>query len=152
MRHLTLILIFSLSWLIAPNLYANPAVNIADAWVRAMPPNMTLTAAYMQLHNSSDEDIAIIGGSSNAFAQFELHKTIFEGEFAKMVAQSEINIPAHATVELKPGDFHIMLIDRQIPLNIGDVVEITLQFSDDSSRTISAEVKTAEMPTMHHKH
>jgi hypothetical protein len=106
----------------------------------------------MKIHNTSDVAIDLIGGSTEAFKTVELHQTVFEGEMAKMVKQDKITIPAQGMTELKPGDYHIMLIDRQTELKVGDSVELTLQFSDETSQTLNIEVKQADMPMMHHHH
>lgn len=131
---------------------AHAEVTITEAWVRAVPPTSTVTAAYMNISNDSDTDIDLISGSTETFKTVELHQTVFEGEMAKMVKQEKITIPAQGMTELKPGDYHIMLIDRQAELKMGDTVELTLNFSDETSQTLHIEVKQADMPMMHHKH
>jgi len=132
------------------SLHAEDVLSVDDAWVRAVPPSSTVTAAYMKILNSSDVAIDLIGGSTEAFKTLELHQTVFEDEMAKMVKQDKITIPAQGMTELKPGDYHIMLIDRQVELKAGDSVELTLQFSDETNQTLNIEVKQAEMPMMHH--
>jgi len=140
------------SFLFVHTAYAEQAISFDGAWVRAVPPTSTVTAAYMNIHNASQADIALLSGSTKAFKTVELHQTVFEGELAKMVKQEKITIPAQGMTELKPGDYHIMLIDRQVDLKVGDMVELTLQFSDESTQTLNIEVKQADMPMMHHKH
>ncbi|WP_353571619.1 copper chaperone PCu(A)C [Candidatus Albibeggiatoa sp. nov. BB20] len=153
MRNLLKTLLLVIGFLSTQALYAEDVISIDGAWVRAVPPSSTVTAAYMKIHNLSDAAIDLIGGSTDAFKTVELHQTVFEGELAKMVKQEKITIPAQGATELKPGDYHIMLIDRQIDLNIGDSIELTLQFSDEISQTVSIEVKQANVPMMHqHKH
>ncbi len=94
----------------------------------------------------------IIGKKS--FSEFSVHQTVFEGEMAKMVKQEKITISAQGMTALKPGDYHVMLIDRQVELKTGDSVELTLQFSDESSQSLNIEVKQSDMSMMqhHHKH
>lgn len=52
-----------------------------------------------------------------------------------------IELPAGTMVELKPGGFHIMLIDLAAPLKVGDKVELTLTFEKAGDRTVTAEVR-----------
>jgi copper(I)-binding protein len=50
-------------------------------------------------------------------------------------------IPAGGTVELKPGGYHIMLIDLNRELVAGEKVDITLKFEKAGDVKISAEVR-----------
>lgn len=52
-----------------------------------------------------------------------------------------IELPAGKMVELKPGGYHIMLIDLVKPLKVGDKIEITLEFEKAGTKTVTAEVK-----------
>ena len=59
----------------------------------------------------------------------------------KMVAVDKISVPARGQAELKPGSYHIMLIDMKAPLKEGDAVPIMLTFDDGSSQRIDAPVR-----------
>ncbi|MCV6636100.1 copper chaperone PCu(A)C [Candidatus Albibeggiatoa sp. nov. NOAA] len=152
MRNFFKTLLLAASLLSMQALHAEPAISVDGAWVRAVPPNSKVTAAYMNIHNASDQAIDLISGATEAFKTVELHQTVFEGEMAKMVKQEKITVPAQGTTALKPGDYHIMLIGRQVDLKAGDTVELTLQFSDETSQTLEIEVKQADMPAMKHHH
>lgn len=52
-----------------------------------------------------------------------------------------IELPAGEMVELKPGGYHIMLIDLVKPLEVGDTIELTLTFEQAGEKTVTAEVK-----------
>jgi copper(I)-binding protein len=54
-----------------------------------------------------------------------------------------IELPAGETVELKPGGFHIMLLDLVEPLEVGDEIEVTLTFESGATQTVVAEVREA---------
>lgn len=54
-----------------------------------------------------------------------------------------IDIPAGEKVELKPGGYHIMLIDLVEPLKLGDTFDLTLMFEKAGEKTVSVEVKEA---------
>ncbi len=49
----------------------------------------------------------------------------------------ELALPAGETVELKPGGYHIMLIDLVAPLEVGQ----TLTFGSGATKTVSVEVR-----------
>jgi periplasmic copper chaperone A len=52
-----------------------------------------------------------------------------------------IHIPAGETVELKPGGFHVMIMNIKRSLVPGDEVTLSLQFASGSEETIVAEVR-----------
>ena len=52
-----------------------------------------------------------------------------------------IDLPAGEAVELKPGGYHIMLIDLVKPLEVGEQIELTLTFEQAGDRTVTAEVR-----------
>ena len=53
---------------------------------------------------------------------------------------AEIPIPAHADAVLKPGSFHIMLINLVEPLTEGTEVELSLEFMTGEPQTVMAPV------------
>ena len=60
----------------------------------------------------------------------------------EMVMQEvdSIAIPAGETVELKPGGYHIMLIDLAAPLEIGQEFDIVLTFANAGDVTVTVVV------------
>ena len=60
----------------------------------------------------------------------------------RMQQVDKIDLPAGESVELKPGGYHIMLMDLAAPLEEGTTIEITLEFEKATSVTVSAEVRT----------
>lgn len=134
--------------------FVNPAIaadlTMSEGWVRAMPPNMTRTAAYMHIDNASEKDIALLSATCDAFNKVEIHQTVIENDFAKMEPIEKLVIPAQGSVILKPKSFHIMLLERQRPLKEGDTVDITLSFDNDTSQTLTLPVKRGESQMMHH--
>ena len=49
-------------------------------------------------------------------------------------------LTAGETVAFEPGSYHVMLLDIAEPLEVGDEVEVTLDFAEAGSVTITAEV------------
>jgi len=63
----------------------------------------------------------------------------------KMVLQKTIPVAAHSSTVLKPGSWHIMLIQPEHVPVVGESVQLTLQLSDDTSQTVTAWVKKGKM-------
>ncbi len=131
-------IIFS-TWVHADNLSKN--IFVSDAWVQAMPPSQTTTAAYMVITNNSPKEALLVSASSDIAGACEIHQMSDMNGMMKMVMISDLQIPGLGKVTLKPGGFHIMLINLKKPVNKGDIVPITLHFQDGSAIVVNAQAK-----------
>lgn len=129
---------------------ASESVAIVDPYVRAVPPGQAVSAAFMQLNNSSDNLHTIIGASSPVSRVAELHTHTKENGMMKMRRVELIEVPANGKTLLQPGGLHIMLIDLHDQLKLEQKVSITLEFLDGSSKTIEAPVRKIMMKGMKH--
>jgi periplasmic copper chaperone A len=95
-------------------------------------PNMAITsvsAAYMTITNSADKADRLVKAESDVAGLVELHETVIVNDIAQMVLQeSGIEIPAMGKAELKPGGFHIMLLQLKKELIEGDMITLKLIF------------------------
>jgi copper(I)-binding protein len=101
------------------------------------------TGAYANVTNNSGTDISLTGVSvpSSYAASAGLHKMGMVNGKMSMVSVASIPIKAGATLQLKPGGFHMMLM---MPMcKTGDTVPITFTFSDGTTATADA---TVQMP------
>ncbi len=124
------------------------SITINDPYVRAIPPGQTISAVFMTINNSSDKELSLVNATSNISKIVELHSHVHENGMMKMRRVESIKIPAKGQAVLKPGGFHIMLIDLHDNLKIDQKVSITLTFSDNSSMDITAVVRKIMMPGM----
>jgi len=122
-------------------------IQVTAPFVRELPPTAMATAAFMTLKNQSQQDIYLTRASSTAAKIVELHTHIKENGMMKMRQVAHIKIPAKGEAHLKPGGYHIMLINPIIPLKQGEKVKLTLTFQDGSHKTLFAPVQ----PLMMHK-
>jgi len=116
-------------------------IVIRDDWIWAAPPSQKMTAAYMVIENHGSTEIALISASSDASRVVELHKMELEDGFMRMHKIDSIKIPAGGIAELKPGGYHLMVIDLNKELKEGDKVTMTLQFTQDIKKTITLTAK-----------
>jgi hypothetical protein len=123
-------------------------VSVADPYVRMAPPGTKTTGAFMTLKNAGDKEAKLVTAASPAANVTELHNHINDGGVMRMRQVKEIVVPAKGETALKPGGYHVMLIDMKAPLKEGEHVVITLGFGDGSSKEVHATVRkpTAEMP------
>jgi len=131
--------VFFMSYAQAGDLNKN--IIVSNAWVQAMPPSQTTTAAYMSITNNSSQEAVLVSASSDIAGVTEIHQMSQMNGMMKMAMISNLHILAQGKVELSPGGFHIMLINLKKPVNKGDIVPITLHFQDGSVIVVNAQAK-----------
>lgn len=110
-------------------------VAVASAWVKAT--DMPMSAAFMVLSNSADEDVQIVGVTTDLTDRAELHQTVDE----KMSAVERLTIPAGGSLTLEPGGDHVMLMDLAEKIEPGQEVAFTLELEDGSTVDVEATAK-----------
>ena len=117
---------------LALGVQAQPAgaarVDVQGAWARASVPGQSGTGAFMRL--TAREPLRLVGASSPAAGVVEVHEMKMEGDVMRMRAVPGLDLPAGKTVELKPGSYHVMLLDLKAPLAKGSQVPVTLRLKD----------------------
>lgn len=113
---------------------------IRNAWARAASQDHGLSAVYMVIENTGDQPDRLLHAHCDAAQTVELHETKMEGGVMKMQPVDGIDVPAHGTVELKPGGLHVMLIGLTRDLNPGDTIEVELHFEHAGHVTVKATV------------
>lgn len=150
MKHVLSLAALALATFAAPAYAAGAAdqISVVDPYVRMAPPGTKTTGAFMALKNAGDKEAKLVTAASPAANVTELHNHINDGGVMRMRQVKEIAVPAKGEVALKPGSYHVMLIDMKAPLKEGDHVVITLGFADGSSKEVHAPVRrpTAEAP------
>ena len=122
-------------------------ITVVDPYVRLAPPGAKTTAAFMTLRNAGVPEAKLVSAAAPVASATELHNHINDGGVMRMRQVKEIPVPVKGEVQLKPGSYHVMLIDMKVPLKEGDKVAITLGFADGSSKTVDVPVirPTVEM-------
>jgi len=118
---------------------AYAAVTVTDAWVKVTAPGQTTGAAYLKI--KSDAAAKLVGASSPAAKTTQIHEMKVENNVMQMRPIDALDLPAGKTVELKPGSYHIMLIDIVKPLKVGATVPLTLTIEGTDKHRQTVEVK-----------
>ena len=120
---------------------AGPAVSASHVWIRQAPPGVSVLAGYFTLQDLTDKPLELKSVSSPDFGSVEMHRSFVKDGQEQMEPVPSIALPAHGGVEFKPGSFHLMLMQPKKNLFAGDMVTLTLQFSDGSELTLMAPVR-----------
>ena len=116
------------AWLSAP-VFAQ--VQIDEPWVRGTVPQQRATGAFMRL--TAEKAARLVDAQSPVAGLVEVHEMAMEGDVMKMRRIAALELPAGETVELKPGGYHVMLMQLQGQVKAGDEVPVTLVFEDVGS-------------------
>ena len=119
-------------------------VSIKDPWVRATVSQQKATGAFMQI--TSTQDARLVEARSPVAGVVEVHEMTMEKDVMKMRAVPALDLPAGKAVELKPGGYHVMLMDLRQQMKAGDTVPLTLVVEGKDKKRSSVEVKATVKP------
>ena len=98
-------------------------------WTRATPKSATVAGGYLKITNTGSTPDRLTGGSAEVARKLEVHEMSMDGGVMKMrELKNGLEIPAGATVELKPSSIHIMMTNLTRPLSKGEKVKGSLTF------------------------
>ncbi len=137
------------------------SVEVKDAWVRTSVQGQKATGAFMTI--TAKEGAKLVGVSSPVAGVAEVHEMKMEGDIMRMRAVAGgLDLPAGKAVELRPGGYHVMLMDLKAALPKDATVPLTLVFKDakgvESKVELNLPVTTAApagkaaMDASQHKH
>ena len=119
-------------------------VTVVDPWVRATVAAQKASGAFMTL--TAARDARLVEAKSPVAGVVEIHEMAMEQNVMRMRAVPGLDLPAGKAVELKPGGYHVMLMELKGPLKAGDTVPITLVFEGPDKSRQTVEVKAPVRP------
>jgi len=130
---------------------------ITYPWSRATPKGAPVAGGYMTITNTGTVPDRLLGGATGAAKRFEIHEMSMDGGVMRMrELASGLEIPPGATVELRPGSYHVMMINLSKQLTKGERVKASLTFERAGKVDIEFAVEAAGgAPAGHdkeHKH
>ena len=150
--------LFNTSWLFAGLMASSMTwaqVKVEGAWARATVQGQKATGAFMKL--TAPQATRLVAVSTPVAGVAEIHEMKMDGSVMQMRAMPVLELPANQAIELKPGSYHLMLMDLKAPLMKDSSVALTLTFKDakgiESKQQVNVPVTTS-MPQGHgdHKH
>lgn len=147
--------------------------TISGAWARNSPMEATNGAAYLAITGgTSDDQLVVASVDATVAGKVELHETVAAGDSGdgsmgattmgapttvagdtmtattlapamEMRPVEAIEVPAGEKAELKPGGYHVMLLDLVQPLVVGESFDLTLTFAEAGEQVVTVEVKDA---------
>ena len=123
-------------------------VRIEGAWARRAPmlkgdstAGSGNGAVYLTIVNPGSVSDDVIAASSDAAETGELHESYEESGMTMMRPIIKLHVPAGEKLEMKPGGYHIMLINLKRELKAGQVISVTLVLQKAGPVPVRATVK-----------
>ncbi|HET8870919.1 MAG TPA: copper chaperone PCu(A)C [Aquabacterium sp.] len=135
----------------------SPAVKVEGAWIRATVKGQQGTGGFMDL--TATRSMTLVGFETKVAKHAEVHEMAMDGNVMRMRALDALPLPAGTTVSLKPGSYHLMLMDLSRQLADGETVPVTLVLKSEDGKTVRQTVNVpvkapqiARPHDMHHGH
>lgn len=146
MRKLVLEIIAATALTLGAILALTPGVLANDVMVKGAFSRASAFATakagvvYMTFTNNSSKADRLLSISTAASETAQVHESTEKDGVATMKPIEALEIPAGATVELKPGGMHIMLSGLTAPLKKGDMIMLELKFEQAGTVAVMAHV------------
>ena len=109
--------------------YKAGALVVATPWSRATPGGAKVAGGYLTITNTGSAPDRLTAVALSAAASGEVHESTNAGGVVRMhPVEGGLEIKPGATVELKPGGYHVMFMGLKQPLKEGQRLSGTLTF------------------------
>ena len=120
-------------------------IVIEKPWARATPKGAEVGGGYLTIRNNGATPDRLTGGTAD-FAAVEVHQMTSENGVSEMrEVEGGLAIPAHGSVALSPGGYHLMFTHLTHPLVKGESVNATLN-SNMPARSKSSSTSPESAP------
>ena len=117
-------------------------LEVSQPWSRATPPTAQSGGGFLTITNKGATADRLIAARSTVSDKVEVHEMKMDGNVMRMrELEKGLEIPAGATVMLKPGGYHIMFMGLKAPLAKDAKVPVTLVFEKAGSLDIQLDVQ-----------
>jgi hypothetical protein len=102
---------------------------IESPWTRATPKGAAVAGGFMKITNKGAAPDTLVGGSFPGAGKFQVHEmAVTDGVMKMRELAGGLVIKPGETVELKPGSFHVMMMDLAQPVEQGAPIKGKLRF------------------------
>ena len=106
-------------------------IFISGAWTRQSPPGVTVGSAYFRIKNNGDVAERLLGGEVDFADRVEVHKMeMKDGVMSMFELEDGLTIQPGETISFEPGGYHLMIMGLEEQPMAGDIVPMTLDFSE----------------------
>lgn len=127
-------------------------IMVMDAYARVASKVAKSGAAFMMIHNHSDQEDRLVAAAFDVAKRVELHTHLEENGVMKMTKLEDgMIIPAGGMHALKRGGDHVMFMGLTRSLEHGDMIEVTLTFehAGDVTMTVPIDLERQDKMSAH---
>ena len=129
---------------------AEEGITVYNAWMRPTAQGEN-GAVYFVIQNNSRAADELIAASSNIAESVEIHESsMAEGDVMRMQQVFSVSIEQHSETIFEPGGLHVMLVNVNSNLELGENVELTLHFKNYEDLPVT--VSVSEFAPEEHDH
>lgn len=121
---------------------SGPPLTATDVVAVAPLPGRDFSAAYLTLHNHSQEAITIQQVSSPEFARVEMHESMNVDDIIRMRRLDSLTLDAGTSTQFVSGGKHLMLIEPVSALVPGTLVTLQFEYNADGVLLVTTPLKT----------
>ncbi|MEX2533158.1 MAG: copper chaperone PCu(A)C [Nitriliruptoraceae bacterium] len=136
--------------LVACSTSSTSSFAVDDVWARSTPNG--LGAVYATFTTDQDDELVDVSVDAAVAAVAELHEVINDDGVMRMQQVAGIPVSASEARVLRPGDYHVMLLDLPRMLEEGETFTVTFTFASGRTLQAEAQVRTIEDDTMSQDH
>ena len=119
-------------------------LEIGNPWTRATPPSAQSGGGFLTITNKGTTPDRLVAVRSTASNKAEIHEMKMDGNVMRMrELEKGLEILPGATVELKPGSYHLMFMELKAPFAKDAKIPATLVF--EKAGSIDVELSVAAM-------
>jgi copper(I)-binding protein len=122
---------------------AAAAVTVSAPWLRATPPGVSVGAGYATLSNDGDQARKIVRVETAVASSAMIHSMKSDQGMMQMRELDGLTVPAHGSVQLAPGSYHLMLMGLKQPLVSGQSATLVFVLDDGTQLKADFPVRAA---------
>ncbi|PWR24387.1 copper chaperone PCu(A)C [Zavarzinia aquatilis] len=105
-------------------------LEVVHPWSRATPAGAKVAGGFFKVENKGDAPDRLLSVASDVAEKAQIHEMTMTAEGMASMNQvtGGVEIAPGATLELKPGSYHVMFIGLKKPLVEGEKFKATLNF------------------------
>jgi copper(I)-binding protein len=128
------------------------SLTIEHPWARATPLGAKVGGGYLTILNPEAESDRLVAATADVAGRVEIHEmAVVDGVMRMRPLENGVEVPAGGSVALKPGSYHLMLMDLTRPLKEGESFSGTLTFEKAGKIEVTfavAPIGASETPEM----
>jgi copper transport protein len=115
-------------------------LTVRDAWTLPLGQGMA-GGIYLTIDNGTNQDERLVSAITDAAETVEIHQTRIENDIARMEPFTGLDIPAGGSLTIMPGQYHLMLVNLQRDLSVGETIMTRLHFASGRELTVQVSVQ-----------